>query len=133
MSSSPETPEYSIAAVSKLTGVSCHALRVWERRYGFPIPHRSASGHRRYSRDQVRVLRHVAVLAQGGQSIGDLIVGDADGLLCIPFDDAEEILAATRKKMDAEKQTLGDIAAGKLDTSWIDAKLRSVGCNPDPQ
>ena len=48
--------EYSIAAVSKLTGVSCHALRVWERRYGFPVPHRSASGHRRYSRDQVRLL-----------------------------------------------------------------------------
>ncbi|HEX2544745.1 MAG TPA: RraA family protein [Ramlibacter sp.] len=64
---------------------------------------------------------------------GDLIVGDADGLLCIPIDDAEEILAATRKKMDAEKQTLADIAAGKLDTSWIDAKLRSLGCNPEPQ
>src|SRR5262245_673443 len=38
-------PEYTIAAVSKLTGVSCHTLRVWERRYGFPEPHRSASGH----------------------------------------------------------------------------------------
>src|SRR5271168_4724194 len=33
---------YSIAAVSKLAGVSCHALRVWERRYGFPVPERSS-------------------------------------------------------------------------------------------
>ena len=37
-------PGYSIAAVSKLTGVSCHALRVWERRYGFPVPQRSPRG-----------------------------------------------------------------------------------------
>ena len=64
---------------------------------------------------------------------GDLIVGDADGLLCVPFDDVEEVLAAVRKKMDAEKQTLADIAAGRLDTSWIDAKLRAIGCDPEPR
>lgn len=64
---------------------------------------------------------------------GDLILGDADGLLCVPYDSVEEVLAATRKKMEAEKKTMADIAAGKLDTSWIDAKLRSLGCNPEPQ
>lgn len=64
---------------------------------------------------------------------GDLIVGDADGLLCVPFDDAEEVLAATRKKMEAEKKTLADIAAGTLDTSWIDATLRRIGCNTEPR
>jgi methanogenic corrinoid protein MtbC1 len=65
--------EYSIAAVSKLTGVSCHALRVWERRYGFPVPQRSASGHRRYALDQVTVLRSLAKLTRSGRSIGELI------------------------------------------------------------
>jgi RraA family protein len=63
---------------------------------------------------------------------GDLIVGDADGLLCIPFDEAEQVLAATHKKMEAEKKTLADIAAGRLDTSWIDATLKRIGCNPEP-
>ena len=48
---------------------------------------------------------------------GDLILGDADGLLCVPFDEVEEVLAATHKKMELEKQMLADIAAGKLDTS----------------
>lgn len=62
---------------------------------------------------------------------GDLILGDGDGLLCVPFDSAEAILAATRKKMDLEKQMLADIAAGKLDTSWIDVTLRRIGCNPE--
>jgi len=60
---------------------------------------------------------------------GDLIVGDADGLLCVPYDAAEEILAATHKKMEAEKKMLADIAAGKLDTSWIDETLKRIGCN----
>src|SRR4051794_18192227 len=73
MSTPPEDAVYSIAAVSKLTGASCHALRVWERRYGFPIPHRSASGHRRYSREQVEALRAITDLAQEGRSIGELI------------------------------------------------------------
>lgn len=64
---------------------------------------------------------------------GDLIVGDADGLLCVPFDSVEEVLAATRIKMALEKQMLADIAAGKLDTAWIDATLKRIGCNTGPQ
>jgi methanogenic corrinoid protein MtbC1 len=73
MSQTIGTAEYSIAAVSKLTGVSCHALRVWERRYGFPIPERSPSGHRRYGHEQVGVLRVLAKLTRGGRPIGELI------------------------------------------------------------
>jgi RraA family protein len=60
---------------------------------------------------------------------GDLIVGDADGLLCVPYDVVEEVLGATHKKMEAEKKTLADIEAGRLDTTWIDATLRRLGCN----
>jgi len=81
MSDDSRAAEYSIAAVSKLTGVSCHALRVWERRYGLPVPHRSASGHRRYDRDQVRIIRRLCELTQGGRSIGDLIAEIRDGRL----------------------------------------------------
>jgi regulator of RNase E activity RraA len=62
---------------------------------------------------------------------GDLILGDADGLLCVPFDEVDEILAATHKKMALEKQMLADIEAGKLDTAWIDATLRRIGCNTE--
>jgi RraA family protein len=64
---------------------------------------------------------------------GDMMVGDADGLLCIPFADVDAILEATRKKMDIEAQMLRDIAAGTLDTAWVDATLRRIGCNPEPQ
>ena len=64
---------------------------------------------------------------------GDLIVGDADGLLCVPYDEVEEILAATRRKMAAEKKTLADIEAGTLETAWIDVTLQRIGCNTEPR
>jgi DNA-binding transcriptional MerR regulator len=81
MSGELEDTQYTIAAVSKLTGISCHALRVWERRYGFPVPRRSASGHRRYGRDHVRVLRRISELSYQGHSIGDLIADILAGRL----------------------------------------------------
>lgn len=64
---------YSIAAVSKLSGVSCHTLRVWERRYGFPVPERLASGHRRYPAHQVDLICQVARRCQFGGSIAQHI------------------------------------------------------------
>lgn len=64
---------------------------------------------------------------------GDLILGDADGVLCVPIEHAEQVLTAACAKLEAEKKTLQDIAAGQLDTSWVDATLRRIGCNPSPQ
>jgi hypothetical protein len=33
--------------------------------------------------------------------------------------------------MDAEKQMLAEIAAGCLDTAWVDATLARLGCNTE--
>ncbi|WP_459615521.1 RraA family protein [Bordetella sp. 2513F-2] len=59
---------------------------------------------------------------------GDLILGDEDGLLCVPYDQAEALYQAASAKHAAEEETLAQIAAGKLDTSWIDARLKALGC-----
>ena len=64
---------------------------------------------------------------------GDLVIGDADGILCVPIDEAEAILAAAVKKGEAEARTIQDIAAGRLDTSWVDAALQRIGCDPVPR
>ncbi len=64
---------YTIAAASKLTGVSCHALRAWERRYGFPVPGRSQSGHRRYDSEQIERLRLVVSQIHNGRPVGDVM------------------------------------------------------------
>ena len=65
--------EYSIAAVSKLTGIGCHSLRVWERRFKFPVPQRSPSGHRRYSAEQVHHLEQIAQRHRQGAALSELI------------------------------------------------------------
>lgn len=64
---------------------------------------------------------------------GDLVVGDADGLLCVPFEETATVLKAALAKGQAEQKTLQDIAAGRLDTAWIDATLTRIGCVPMPR
>lgn len=65
-------PRYRIGAVARLTGVSTHALRIWERRYGTVCPERSASGDRLYSDDDVLRLRQIKRLLALGHAIGDV-------------------------------------------------------------
>jgi regulator of RNase E activity RraA len=64
---------------------------------------------------------------------GDLILGDADGLLCVPYDDVEAVLAASRDKVALEHKTIANIRAGTHDTSWVDARLKAIGCDPTPR
>ncbi len=59
---------------------------------------------------------------------GDLIVGDEDGLLCIPFAEAEGILALATKKHRSEVDTFGDIGKGDNDSARYRAKLEGLGC-----
>jgi len=59
---------------------------------------------------------------------GDLILADEDGLLCVPFHQVDEVHQAASEKHATEEKMLADIAAGKLDTRWIDARLKSLGC-----
>src|SRR5690606_32651653 len=66
-----------------------------------------------------------AAIALDGMIIepGDLIVGAADGLLCVPFDRVDAVYQAAAAKQAAEARTFEEIAAGTLDTGWIDARL----------
>ena len=64
---------------------------------------------------------------------GDLVIGDADGLLCVPYDRVEEVLAASRDKVALEQKTLANIAAGTHHTTWVDARLKALGCDPTPR
>jgi RraA family protein len=59
---------------------------------------------------------------------GDLILGDDDGLVCVPIDVAESVLAATEAKHAAEGRQMAEIAAGTSDRRWVDAALTRLGC-----
>ena len=43
----------SIGELSRLTGITTHTLRVWEKRYGSPSSQRLPSGHRRYPKEDI--------------------------------------------------------------------------------
>jgi RraA family protein len=70
-------------------------------------------------------------IAIGGMVIepGDLILGDSDGVLAVPFDGAEEILARALEKQAAEARQMEAIRAGTNDRAWVDATLRRLGCD----
>lgn len=60
---------FGISAVSRLTGISPHVLRIWERRYQVVDPERSESKRREYSREDVRRLTLIKLLVDHGHSI----------------------------------------------------------------
>jgi DNA-binding transcriptional MerR regulator/methylmalonyl-CoA mutase cobalamin-binding subunit len=61
-----------IASVERETGIGKDTLRVWERRYGFPQPHRDANGERLYPPEQVEHLRLIKRLMDQGHRPGRL-------------------------------------------------------------
>lgn len=58
-----------IGEVVERTGIAEATLRMWERRYGFPAPARLASGHRRYSEDEIELIRAVGAKRAAGLSL----------------------------------------------------------------
>lgn len=63
----------TIASVERETGLSKDILRVWERRYGFPVPTRDGHGERVYPPDQVEKLRVISRLLDRGLRPGRLV------------------------------------------------------------
>ncbi len=59
---------------------------------------------------------------------GDLILGDSDGVLAVPFGMTEEVYARTVAKQDSEAKQMAAIVAGTSDRAWVDAALRRLGC-----
>lgn len=58
---------------------------------------------------------------------GDLIVGDGDGLLCIPYAQTAEVYKAAKAKNDAENKQITAIREGTSDRAWVDATLKKLG------
>jgi methanogenic corrinoid protein MtbC1 len=74
------TERWSIGAVARATGLSPDTLRVWQRRYGFPVPRRRASGHRLYTAGDVRRLRRISEAIARGHRAGHVVRMTEPGL-----------------------------------------------------
>nr|WP_319516228.1 RraA family protein [uncultured Cohaesibacter sp.] len=69
-------------------------------------------------------------IALGNMTVnpGDLIVGDWDGLVCLPKDSAAEILNRADKKHAGEERQYQTTIEGKYNGDWIDKNLKELGC-----
>ncbi len=70
--SDEQTPKHPIQVVALRTGLTAHAIRAWERRYGAVAPTRSPTGRRLYSDAQVERLRLLRQAVSAGRRIGDI-------------------------------------------------------------
>ena len=61
---------FGIGAVAKLTGLSDHTIRVWERRYRAVVAQRAGNGRRLYTEADVERLSLLKALTDSGIAIG---------------------------------------------------------------
>ena len=59
----------AIKDVAARTGIAAGTIRMWEQRYGFPVPERTTAGYRVYSEDDVEALRRVLAYRERGLSV----------------------------------------------------------------
>lgn len=69
-------------------------------------------------------------IACGGVAVnpGDLIVGDADGVVVVEREKAATLLDAAAKKVADERTRIADVVAGRnLRPKWLEESLRAAG------
>ena len=75
-------------------------------------------------------MRSMLPIALDGMVIepGDLILGDDDGVLCVPFADTAAILKEASKKHADEERSIAAIRGGTRSKAWVDQTLERLGC-----
>lgn len=70
-------------------------------------------------------------IACGGVAVlpGDIIVGDDDGVIVVPRQEAKEILEKTKIQAEREANTIATYDSGDLSgREWVDEALKKGGC-----
>lgn len=99
-------PGLSVKAVSKLSGLTPHTLRAWERRYSVIEPNRTQTGRRLYSMNDVEKLKLLSRLIAQGHSIGNLAPLDLKELEELAGQDREQRARRTKEKGSTQTQDL---------------------------
>ena len=86
-----KNPVFNLKAVLQETGIAADTLRAWERRYGLPLPRRTAGGHRLYSQFDIETIKWLIARQTEGLSISravdmwnDRTASGADPLAALP-------------------------------------------------
>lgn len=113
--------KYRIGAVSRMTGISTHALRVWERRYAAVEPMRTPGGDRLFSDRDVIRLRTIKRLIEQGHPVSHVARLDDDDLFRL----IEEAVPTPPPAPSADDVVRGKVMAAlrELDLRVADALL----------
>ena len=112
----------AIGELSRLTGISTHALRVWERRYGSPRSVRLPSGHRRYAKEEVPRLRAVSRALKAGlrpKKVVPASLEDLEKLLQIA-----PLLSQENKSTKGKNRSIEATMRSEIIENWIEGLHR---------
>ena len=90
-------PLYGIGAVSRLTGLTDHTIRVWERRYSAVTAARAPNGRRQYTEADVQKLALLRRLTENGIAISR-VAGDTVEELRRRVDSLRELVAGAEPR-----------------------------------
>lgn len=108
--------KYRVGMVARMTGLSTHALRVWEKRYAAVVPGRTDAGGRLYSDSDVARLRVLRRLVEAGHSIGSIAgLSDQDLQKMASAFSRGEMQGASGRFAEIRASFLQDIEALRLD------------------
>ncbi|MGE3674343.1 MAG: MerR family transcriptional regulator [Polyangiaceae bacterium] len=107
--------EYSIGVTSRLTGITPDKLRIWERRYGFPVPSRTQSGARVYSDADVARLILVRRAMDAGARAGEAVQMSE-----------EELKALLQRSAGGSRASVSRLPPPELDTVIARLKQEDV-------
>jgi DNA-binding transcriptional MerR regulator len=102
-----EEHQYPISVVEQETGISKELLRMWERRYEFPVPARDASGNRLYSREQIERLQNINKLLAAGYRPG-FVVGASE----------DKLQRLLQEIPSSNEGTASNVASDEVDSLW---------------
>lgn len=97
----------SIAAVERDTGIAKDTLRVWERRYNFPMPLRDKNDDRVYPADQIEKLRILKRLLDSGFRPGRIVP--------LPIEALKELSSRSNQAAEVSSHSLSIISQEEMD------------------
>jgi DNA-binding transcriptional MerR regulator len=88
--------DLTISDLASRTGLTPATLRAWETRYGFPLPTRRASGHRRYDERDVVLVKDVLRRRGAGVRL-ETAIADAAGARAVLTSPTTSVFAELRR------------------------------------
>jgi DNA-binding transcriptional MerR regulator len=119
-------PQYRIGTLARLTGVTTHALRIWERRYGAFSPMRTPKGARLYSNHDVLRVQLIKELLDRGHNIGNVARLSEEALRELRARGSQETTSSASPSDTRELQTELLSAVSELDVTRASRALEQA-------